>query len=156
MLYEYTQRFVAYGFLGFMIEVVFTGLHNIIVLGSKKAAGHTYLWMFPVYGSGGSLLEQIMLFMKSSHLSPMLSMVSCILLMTLAIYVMEFTWGAVFEYIIGICPWKYTNSDGVTIHKNSILGYIRLDYFLFWLGLAGVFYMYGEKLKIILNMISHI
>lgn len=51
------QRLFAFGCLGLLIEVFFTGVHNLVVLRDKNATSKTYLWMFPIYGLGGIALE---------------------------------------------------------------------------------------------------
>ena len=42
------------------------------------------------------------------------------------IYFIEFTTGLTLEIITGVCPWKY--SEGF-----HLFGFVRLDYFPFWL-----------------------
>ena len=47
------------------------------------------------------------------------------LIAVLFIYIIEFVSGAFLEFVIGACPWKYTEG----IH---FMGFVRLDYFPFW------------------------
>jgi uncharacterized membrane protein len=42
-------RFILYGFLGWILEIIFTGSGSLL-RGSISLTGYTYLWMFPIYG----------------------------------------------------------------------------------------------------------
>jgi hypothetical protein len=50
-------RFLAYGALGWCFEVVFTGLGSALRR-DRSATAKTYLWMHPIYGLAGLLLER--------------------------------------------------------------------------------------------------
>ena len=51
------QRFLAYGAAGWLFEVLFTGAKGPVRDGDWRLAGHTYLWMLPIYGSSAYLFE---------------------------------------------------------------------------------------------------
>src|SRR5581483_11517860 len=51
------RRFLAYGLLGWALEVAFTGATDCLKLRDRRLRGHSYLWMLPIYGGGGLLLE---------------------------------------------------------------------------------------------------
>src|SRR5689334_101041 len=53
------RRALAYGLLGWCMEVVFTGVTNAIANRDRALRSHTYLWMFPIYALGGLWLERI-------------------------------------------------------------------------------------------------
>lgn len=112
--------------IGITTEVVFTSLSKLIntVIAEDvidwSLGGKSYLWMFLIYGAipflfklGEAFVQKYNLFVQS-------------LITVAAIYFIELTTGFALEMITGICPWKYTNG----IH---FFGYIRLDYFPFWL-----------------------
>ena len=48
-----SQRFLAYGLAGWCSEVVTTGLRSRGRDGNWRLTGTTYLWMLPIYGTGG-------------------------------------------------------------------------------------------------------
>ena len=117
--------FILSGLIGFITEVIFTGMISLIKKDLKLTA-ITYLWMFPIYGIAGLGLYNISLFFS----------------FTWWMYIVVMIYGFTIEYIsgylltnfIGFCPWDYTGS------KWSIHGLIRLDYAPFWL-LLGVIYI---------------
>ena len=142
------QRFVAFGCLGMQIELFFTGVSNIF----KKnwmAQCKTYLWMFPIYGIGGTILKYC-----HDHIQGNSFIVS--ILYTGIIYVIEFCCGWILSKWLGACPWKYTNDDGKTIHKRSVLGLIRWDYSPLWYVLALAFDLQSDRIMKIVNAISRI
>jgi len=53
------RRFLAYGVLGLGVEVVFTSISRTLRTRDMRLAGRTYLWMLPIYGAGGLLLERL-------------------------------------------------------------------------------------------------
>jgi len=112
--------------VGITTEVVFTSVSKAINTYITDDAidwalgGKTYLWMFLIYASipllfklFEPLVENYNLFVKS-------------LIAVAFIYFIEFTTGLTLEIITGVCPWKY--SEGF-----HLFGFVRLDYFPFWL-----------------------
>src|SRR5437762_13635526 len=53
------RRFLAYGVLGLGVEVVFTSVARVLNTRNPRLEGRTYLWMLPIYGAGGLLLESL-------------------------------------------------------------------------------------------------
>lgn len=115
--------------IGITTEVVFTSISRVVNNFIADDAidwalsGKTYLWMFMIYASipllfkvFEPLVTKFNLFIRS-------------LIAVAAIYIIEFTTGFLLELFIGQCPWKYTEG----LH---VFGYIRLDYFPFWLVFA--------------------
>ncbi|MDD3890010.1 MAG: hypothetical protein PHR65_08830, partial [Syntrophomonadaceae bacterium] len=90
-------RFIIYGMVGWVTEVVFTGTASLIS-GSILLSGYTYLWMFPIYGMA--------IFLEPLHdqirTSPWLIRG---LIWTAAIFMIEYLSGWVLKNLIGICPW---------------------------------------------------
>jgi len=108
--------------LGMTTEVFFTAISDFIAgKGSLRLMGHTYVWMAFIY----ALIPVLMLniYPKVAHLSLLVRM----LIFVAAVYLIEFSAGFLLDKLTGQCPWEYT----VGWH---IMGYIRLDYALFWAG----------------------
>ena len=112
--------------IGISTEVVFTSLSKAVSTFIADDAidwamgGKTYLWMFLIYASIP------LLFKLFEPLVQKFNTFIRALIAVAVIYLVEFTTGFLLEMIIGKCPWKYTEG----LH---VFGYIRLDYFPFWL-----------------------
>lgn len=132
---------VVWGCLGLLIEVFFTGIKSL-ASGKSNAESKTYLWMILVYGSGGYILELI--YNTNIHI------LYRAFISTIAIYVVEYLWGFIFEKTLGECIWKYTDDSG-RIHPLSIHGYVRLDYFVLWLILSVAFQLHYNTLQSIIH-----
>ena len=50
-------RFVVYGAIGWITEVLWTGMGSLLA-GDPRLRSYTYLWMFPIYG-GAVFLEVV-------------------------------------------------------------------------------------------------
>src|SRR5204863_5588391 len=53
------RRFAGYGAVGWLLEVTLTGLTSVLTGRDRSATARTYLWMHPIYGLGGLLLERV-------------------------------------------------------------------------------------------------
>lgn len=119
-------RFIIYGLIGWITEVVFTGMGSIIA-GSWYLTGYTYLWMFPIYA-------------MAIFLEPLHDRIRYVawpirgLIYVGVILLIEYFAGFLLDMTIGFCPWSYT---GRTLY--TIDGYIRLDYAPFWF-MAGLIF----------------
>lgn len=112
--------FVVFACGGITTEVFFTATRQLISgTGDLRLTGHSYIWMFPVYGLAALFFPPAIHRMK--HLNPIVR--ACIY--ATGILLVEFIAGAALELLTGTCPWKYKTG----LH---VLGYIRLDYFPFW------------------------
>lgn len=127
--------FLVYGFAGLLVEVFFTSLF----CNHRSLIGKTYLWMLPIYGTGGLLLHY-------TNQLPLMLLLKFILFL-IEIYVVEFLSGFLLRKLIGICPWDYGDS------KYSIKGLIRLDYCVFWICLSVLFYEHDHKLVAIAKVL---
>jgi|GEM_PF-182315 Predicted membrane protein len=130
-------KFLLYGLIGWAGEILFTGAGSVMS-GSLKLSGHTYLWMFPIYGLA-VFLEPIH---KQIRRSPWIIrgiIWACI------IFFIEYFSGLILKLSIGLCPWDYS-----TISRFTEDGFIRLDYFPVWF-LAGLIY---ERIDDFLNRIQ--
>ena len=113
------QRFILYGLMGWIVEVIFTGTFSLLS-GSLRLAAQTYLWMFPIYG--------LAVFFEPVHdrirylIWPLRGLIWAGL-----IFFIEYTTGWILKSTIGICPWDYSGHTPYSVH-----GFIRLDYTPFW------------------------
>jgi hypothetical protein len=57
-MHPLVAKVLLYGAIGLLIEVIFTGLWSVASR-NWKASGHTYLWMWPVYGLTALVLEAV-------------------------------------------------------------------------------------------------
>lgn len=130
--------FIVFGCVGITAEIFFTSATDTCAkfLANEtydlKLAGKSYAWMFLIYGSAALLFNTFFGLIENWNI--FLRM----LLIVLTIYLVEYISGFILETTTGTCPWKYYEG----IHIN---GYIRLDYFPFWLIFAFVI----EKLYLI-------
>lgn len=117
-------KFVVYGLIGWAVEVVFTGASAALFEKDKSATAKTYLWMHPIYGAAGLLLEWMAKKLRSlpEGAKP--------LAYVPVIYGVEYVTGWALRRTLGHCPWDYKDR-GLNFH-----GLIRLDYAPAWL-LAG-------------------
>ncbi len=129
------SRLVAYGVGGWCLEVVFTALSGAIGAGDLSLRGETYLWMFPIYGAGGLLLEQI-----HRRLAPRVLWPIRAVAYTGAIYAVEYGSGFLLRTLLGACPWDYQDRG------CNVSGLIRLDFMPFWYIAALAFEPIRERL----------
>jgi len=109
------------------MEIVFTALSGALDGRGLALRGETYLWMLPIYGAGGLVLEQL-----HRRLAPRVPWPVRAVAYTSAIYAVEYGSGFLLRCALGACPWDYQDR-GVNVH-----GLIRLDFLPFWyaIGLA--------------------
>lgn len=114
--------FVAFACIGITTEIFFTAITRNIDLFPNvewSLEGHTYIWMFPIYGIAGIAFPWLW---KYIHNIPLLLRW---VIYGAGIILVEFIAGGILDFFTGKCPWEYT--DGM-----NIMGYIRLDYFPLW------------------------
>jgi len=119
--------FIYYGLIGFIMEVLWTGLGSFIN-GDLTMKSTTSIWMFFIYGLAVFLQP---LFILLEGLPIVLRGVIYMVL----IFSAEYATGYLLERSIGRCPWDYGNGS------FSIYGLIRLDYAPVWFA-VGIFYEY--------------
>ena len=133
---------IAFACLGITTEIFFTAFYNLFfqIKNQQKIdfslIGHTYVWMVFIYG-----LTPILFYLNHSWLFELPFAIRLFIYPT-AIYIIEFTSGWILEKLTGRCPWHYEEGW-------AIKGYIRLDYFLFWL----IFGIIIEAIYLFLNEI---
>ena len=116
-LAEDLQRLFAFGLIGLLIECFFTGAKNLLK-GDLHARCHTHLSVLPLYSTAGFLLETV-------HSNIHLPIIYMGFLYMCIIYAVEFSFGAVYKWLTGECPWEYKSN-------TSILGFIEIQYFPYW------------------------
>ena len=121
------KDFIFYGFLGWIMEVFWTG---IIALkrGDKKLVGYTYLYMFPIYGCA-VFMEPVFMLLHSTNF------VVRGLIYMLCIFSAEYVSGYILERAVGVCPCDYSRV------KYSVDGFIRLDFAPIWFA-VGLWFEY--------------
>jgi uncharacterized membrane protein len=130
------RRFLAYGFVGWALEVAFTGLTDSFWLRDRRLRGHSYLWMLPIYGSGGLLLERLHDQLAARGLPRWARSVGYMA----GIYGVELGSASLLNRVIGDVPWRYLN--GINVR-----GYVRLDYAPFWYGCGWLFESLERELR---------
>lgn len=119
-------RFLIYGLMGWVLEVLWTGLGSAL-RGDWGLVSRTYLWMFPIYG--------LAVFFEPLHDRirrwpwPVRGLV-----WVAAIWAVEYSTGWVLRTLVGRTPWDYTGKT-----PYSVRGLIRLDYAPAWLA-AGLLF----------------
>lgn len=132
-------HFIVYGFLGWIMEIIFTGIGAGILKNDLKLTASTYLWMFPIYG--------LAVFFEPLHnnIRDILWWIRGLVWSGL-ILIIEYLTGFVLKLLIGVCPWDYGNIG------FSLDGLIRLDYIPFWF-IAGLIF---EKIHDLLESLTKI
>ena len=119
-------RFYLWGTLGLSTEIFFTAISDQCIAISEhkpvdwSLTGHSYVWMFFIYGLGSVLFPLGHKHLKGFHL------LLRIFILAIGIFAIEFISGFILDKITGHCPWQYTS-------RWNIMGYIRLDYLPAWM-----------------------
>src|SRR5690554_4415533 len=94
------KKFIFYGTLGWITEIVFTGLKSLLQ-GRLTLDSHTYLWMFPIYG--------LAVFLEYIHeeIRPYKWWARGLIYMTLILSI-EYLAGYLLHNLVGKCPWDYS------------------------------------------------
>lgn len=99
------KRFLLYGLIGWIIEIVFTGMDSLIQ-GDLRLIGFTNLWMFPIYG-------------LAVFLEPLHDLIANWrwpfrgLFWLALIWGIEYISGLILVNILGVYPWRYTDAYAV-------------------------------------------
>lgn len=121
-------RFLIYGFGGIAGEVVFTALTQSLPRRDWSLRGHSFLWMFPIYGLIAPCYEPL------HDLIRELPLLLRALVWSLGFTAVELATGWLIARFTGRCPWDYVELGA----RFAINPYIRWDYFPLWalVGLA--------------------
>jgi uncharacterized membrane protein len=114
--------------VGVSLEVAFTAIANLRAR-DRRLRGHSYLWMFPIYG---------LVYPLFAWSWPVLGGLPLILrggLYVVAAYVVEYGTGWLLRRATGSCPWE----DSYRASRWGVHGLIRLDYAPLWLAVTLLF-----------------
>lgn len=124
-------RFVIYGLLGWNMEILYTGL-GAALRGNPRLEGHTYLWMFPIYG--------LAVFLEPLHdAMRYLNWYLRGLIWVLVIWALEYATGGLIRTLVGTSPWIYR--DGWQVD-----GLIRLDMAPLWFAVGLLYERLHDRL----------
>jgi uncharacterized membrane protein len=100
------RRFFKYGAVGWLLEVVMTGASSILVARDTSATARTFLWMLPIYGTGGLMIERVWTRVRRWPRGAR----ACAYLPV--IYGVEYVSGRILRRVLGQCPWDYRRRVG--------------------------------------------
>ena len=115
------DRFLAYGTLGWVLEVAFTGLHDFKRYRDPRLPARTSLWMLPIYGLLQPLLEPAHDAMRGRVPAPVRAAAYAA-----GIFGIEYATGKLLRSALGQAPWDYSDA------RWNVHGLIRLDYAPYW------------------------
>lgn len=108
--------------VGVGLEVAFTAVAQVRGSDGLRLTGHSYLWMFPIYGLAYPLYA-----LTWPHLQDQVwPLRGC--LYVLAFFTVEYVAGAFLRLVLGQCPWE----EGYRVARWGVHGLIRLDYAPAW------------------------
>ncbi|XP_047245047.1 transmembrane protein 229A [Girardinichthys multiradiatus] len=119
-------RFIFFGMHGFLDEVLFTSLFNLVENSDRTLSGHTSLWSFLMYGSCSFVVEKLYFhlhFGRGWGTWRRLPIYICF------IYTWEFCWGLVLRQF-DACSWDYSH------YPHNFMGLITLLYLPGWVILS--------------------
>lgn len=122
------ERALAYGVLGVAGEVAFTGARDSLLRKDSRLRGHSYLWMFPIYGVSALLFEPMHDLMRRRPVWERAAAYS------VGIMGVECVAGMALRKGVGLVPWDYTGHGRFVVAGGAT----RLDYAPVWVvvGLA--------------------
>ncbi|KAM4570230.1 transmembrane protein 229A [Odontesthes bonariensis] len=119
-------RFLFFGMHGFLDEVLFTSLFNLVEKSDRSLSGHTSLWSFLMYGSCSFVVEKLYLHL---HFSRGWGTWRRLPIYVCFIYTWELTWGLVLRQF-DACSWDYSH------YPHNFMGLITLLYLPGWVCLS--------------------
>ncbi len=120
------ERFLAYGVGGWVFEVLFTGLKGPVRDRDRRLAAHTYLWMFPIYGSAAFFFEPAH---DALRARPWWQRG---LAYTAGFFAVEAASGAAIARLTGEVPWDYARPRGTRPAPKHWRGLVRPAYAPVW------------------------
>ncbi|XP_022071338.1 transmembrane protein 229A [Acanthochromis polyacanthus] len=119
-------RFLFFGMHGFLDEVLFTSIFNLVEKSDRSLSGHTSLWSFLMYGSCSFVVEKLYLHLHYARgwgTWRRLPIYICF------IYTWEFTCGLLLRQF-DACSWDYSH------YPHNFMGLITLLYLPGWILLS--------------------
>jgi hypothetical protein len=123
------RRFIEYGLVGWLLEVMMTGVSSALIQRDASARGHTFLWMLPIYGTGGVLIEAL-----SGRVGAWPRAARALAYLPV-IYGVEYGSGWMLRRALGRCPWDY----GCGGQGPGASRLVRIDYAPLWFMVALLF-----------------
>ncbi len=117
---KYLILFLVFSFFGVGVEVFFSSIHDYIRFRDISFKGRSYLWMFPMYGAWGLIIEPLY------RLIYFIPFVFRGLIYMAVIFAGEFIYGFILKLIIKKCPWEYRG-------RGALMGVVNMKYLPFWL-----------------------
>nr|XP_046234848.1 transmembrane protein 229A [Scatophagus argus] len=133
-------RFLFFGMHGFLDEVLFTSIFNLVEKSDRTLSGHTSLWSFLMYGSCSFVVEKLYLHL---HFSRGWGTCRRLPIYICFIYTWEFSWGLVLRQF-DACSWDYSH------YPHNFMGLITLLYLPGWVCLS----LYQDVLSNVLMRIK--
>ncbi|XP_028274858.1 transmembrane protein 229A [Parambassis ranga] len=119
-------RFLFFGMHGFLDEVLFTSIFNLVEKSDRTLSGHTSLWSFLMYGSCSFVVERLYIHL---HFSRGWGTWRRLPLYICFVYTWEFSWGLVLRQF-DACSWDYSH------YPHNFMGLITLLYLPGWVCLS--------------------
>lgn len=119
-------RFLFFGMHGFLDEVLFTSVFNLVEKRDSSLSGHTSLWSFLMYGSCSFVVEKLY---HHLHFSRGWGTCRRLPIYVCFIYAWEFSWGLLLRQF-GACSWDYSH------YPHNFMGLITLLYLPGWVCLS--------------------
>ncbi|MBN3316768.1 T229A protein, partial [Atractosteus spatula] len=119
-------RFVFFGMHGFLDEVIFTSIFNLIENDDRTLTGHTSLWSFLMYGSCSFVVEKLYLYL---HYKRGWNAWKRLPIYIGFVYTWEFSWGLILRQY-NACSWDYSH------YPLNFKGLITLLYLPGWICLS--------------------
>lgn len=132
-------RFCIYGMLGWCFEIVWSAVTEKAWGNQRdwRLEGHSYLWMFPIYGLLAPLGEPIHNALRQHPW--FIRGVSYLV----GIWLVEYVTGWCIRKLTGKCPWDYSMFPG------NVQGLVTLEYAPVWFALGLAFeHMHDILLRI--------
>ncbi|MBN3309639.1 T229A protein, partial [Amia calva] len=119
-------RFLFFGMHGFLDEVIFTSLFNLVEKSDRTLTGHTSLWSFFMYGSCSFVVEKLYVhlhYRRGWGTMKRLPIYICF------IYSWELCWGLILRQY-NACSWDYSH------YPLNFQGLVTLLYLPGWICLS--------------------
>src|SRR5512140_2190405 len=121
-------RFIVYGLVGWCSEVVWTAVRGFVATRDWRLQGHSYLWMFPIYGLIAPLFEPLHNALRQWPW-PLRGLVYMA-----GFWLAELITGYAIRRLTGRCPWDYSGRRGSMAGGIITLAYAPV-WFLFGLAM---------------------
>jgi hypothetical protein len=118
------QRGLAYGLLGWSAEIAFTAAQSALDSRTRswRLAGHSYLWMLPIYGLSAFLFEPLHDIVRSRPAWQRAAAYAA------GFTAVEYATGMALRRGVGLVPWDYSGRSRLVIPGGAT----RLDYVPIW------------------------